>query len=368
MDREKSLQYISEDDNECRLSKAKTRKPRRLDREKSLPLQGNIRAGSRQKANAGRIPNNHTKGKRKNMNWIKYTLVVPAEKVDIVTALLTDLPYLQGIEVGEYSLTEADCQAMFVDILPEELNQKQEEIALNFYLQEDDTAKTAGIKELLQPFLGEKIEFQQEIIREEDWANNWKQYYHGFAASERIFIYPIWEQPEDGYPIAIGLDPGMAFGSGTHETTELCLQALEKYSKAGNRVLDVGTGSGILAIAAAKLGAAEVLAIELDENAVKVAKENVEYNGVIPKVEVRVGNLADGVSEKYDIIVANILADVICVLAKDVKKLLNPQGIFITSGIIADKTDMVKRALTEAGLTVTEVTEKGEWRMVAAHA
>lgn len=302
------------------------------------------------------------------MNWIKYTVAVPAEKLDIVTAVLTDIPYLQGIEVGEYSLTEADCQAMFVDILPEEWNQKQEEIPVDFYLPEDSAAKAEEIKAFLHPFLGEKIVFAQETVRDEDWANNWKQYYHGFAAGERIYIYPIWEQPDESYAINIGLDPGMAFGSGTHETTELCLRALEKYGKTGNHVLDVGTGSGILAIAAAKLGAAEVLAVDLDENAVKVAKKNVDYNDVSCRVQVRAGNLTDGVSGTYDIVVANILADVICLLAKDVKKFLNPQGIFITSGIIADKTDMVQRALTEAGLTVIETTEKGEWRMVAAHA
>ena len=302
------------------------------------------------------------------MNWIKYTVAVPAEKLDVVTAVLTDIPYLQGIEVDEHSLTAEECAAMFVDILPEEWNQKQDWIPVSFYLPEDSADKAEKIKEFLRPFLGERIELEQAAVREEDWANNWKQYYHSFAASQRIFIYPIWEQPDLSYPINIGLDPGMAFGSGTHETTELCLRALEKYCKTGDHVLDVGTGSGILAIAAAKLGAAEVLAIDLDENAVKVATENVEYNGVDHRVWVSHGNLTDGVGETYDIVVANILADVICLLAKDVKKFLNPQGIFITSGIIADKADMVRRALTEAGLTVTETTEKGEWRMVAAHA
>ncbi len=301
------------------------------------------------------------------MDWIKHTIVATPEKVDIVTAVLTDIPYLQGVEIGENFLTEEECRAMFVDILPEEWNRKQEQIPISFYLSEDTAWKVEEIKEQLRPFLGEEFELTTERTKEEDWANNWKQYYHSFAVGENIFIYPIWEEKNESYPINIGLDPGMAFGSGTHETTELCLKAIEKYSKSGDHVLDIGTGSGILAIAAAKLGA-EVLAIDLDENAVKVAKENVEYNGVSRQVQVMMGNLADGVGEKYDIVVANILADVICLLARDVKKILKPQGIFITSGIIADKVDMVKRTFAEEGLTLVELAEKGEWRMVAAHA
>lgn len=302
------------------------------------------------------------------MNWIKYTCNVPSQKLDVVTAVLTDIPYLQGIEIEDYSLTEEEYDALFIDILPEELNRKQEQIPVSFYLAEDRTEKAEDIKALLRPFLGEDIAFSTECTAEEDWANSWKQYYHSFAVGEKIFIYPIWEERNENYPINIGLDPGMAFGSGTHETTELCMRAIEKYLKPADKVLDVGTGSGILAIAAAKLGAKQVLAIDLDANAVKVAKENVEYNGVQEQITVSVGNLAEGVSERYEIVVANILADVICILAKDVKKFLKPGGIFITSGIIADKLDMVKQSFAEEGLKIVEISAKGEWRMVAAYA
>ncbi|RRD95071.1 50S ribosomal protein L11 methyltransferase [Clostridiales bacterium COT073_COT-073] len=302
------------------------------------------------------------------MNWIKYSFRVPAEKLDIVTAVLTDVPYLQGIEIEDYSLTEEDCRALFVDILPEELNQKQESIPISFYLSEDMTEKAEEIKTFLRPFLCQEIVFTTYSTAEEDWANSWKKYYHSFAVGEKIFIYPIWEEADHNYPITIGLDPGMAFGSGTHETTELCLRALEKYMQPGDQVLDVGTGSGILAIAAAKLGAGQVLAIDLDENAVKVAKENVEFNGEQTRITVRTGNLAEGVTAQYEVVVANILAEVICLLAKDIKKFLKSGGIFITSGIIADKVGAVEKALTDEGLKVIEIAEKGEWRMVAAHA
>lgn len=302
------------------------------------------------------------------MNWIKHTFTIPAEKLDLITAVLTDIPYLQGIEIEDYSLTEEECKAMFVDILPAEMNQKKETTPISFYLSETTLEKAEEIRDLLRPYLEEEVVFATVNTVEEDWANSWKQYYHSFHVGENIYIYPIWEEKNESYPINIGLDPGMAFGSGTHETTELCMVALEKYLKSSDKVLDVGTGSGILAIAAAKLGADKVLAIDLDENAVKVAKENVAFNGVENKVKVQVGNLADDVKETYDIVVANILADVICLLAKDVKKLLKKDGVFLTSGIIADKVDLVKETFAQEGLKVIEVAEKGEWRMVAAYA
>lgn len=302
------------------------------------------------------------------MNWIKYTFAIPTEKLDLITAVLTDIPYLQGIEIEDYSLTEEECKAMFVDILPEEMNQKREQTPISFYLSEETMEKAEEIRELLRPYLQGEIAFTTQNTVEEDWANSWKQYYHSFSVGDNIYIYPIWEEKNENYPINIGLDPGMAFGSGTHETTELCMVALEKYLKNSDKVLDVGTGSGILAIAAAKLGASEVLAIDLDENAVKVAVENIAYNEVEKKVKVRVGNLAEDVKESYDIVVANILADVICLLAKDVKKLLKSGGLFISSGIIADKLELVKETFAKEGLKVTEIAQKGEWRMVAAYA
>lgn len=303
------------------------------------------------------------------MNWIKYTFQVGLEKVDIITGLLTDIPYLQGIEIEDYALTEEDCQELFVDILPEELRQKQKQdmTPISFYLGEDQADKAEEIKTVLRPFLQSEINFATKLMVEEDWANSWKQYYHSFGVGQNIFIYPIWEKPNPNYPINIGLDPGMAFGSGTHETTDLCLRALEKYMQVGHWLLDIGTGSGILAIAAAKLGAAKVVAVDLDENAIKVARENVEYNQETAKIELKIGNLADGVTGQYNILVANILAEVICLLAKDVKAFLKKDGIFIASGIIADKLESVKTALDQAGLEIIEIAEKGEWRMVAAH-
>ncbi len=204
-------------------------------------------------------------------------------------------------------------------------------------------------------------------VNEEDWANNWKKYYKPTKIGENIVVKPIWEEYEANGEMVIELDPGMAFGTGTHETTRMCVEALEENVKEDTTVFDIGTGSGILAIAAAKLGAKKVIGVDLDPVAVDSAKENVSFND-LNNIEILYGNLMDVVTGKADLVVANIIAEIIVVLAEDVKNFLVPGGLFITSGIIRERRDLVETKLKEKGFKIKEVKEQGEWLCVIAEA
>ena len=206
------------------------------------------------------------------------------------------------------------------------------------------------------------LEISTLNVRDEDWAEVWKKFYKPFKAGRSLVVKPTWEHydPQPGDRI-IEIDPGMAFGTGTHETTFMCMEQLEKYVTPGCRAIDVGCGSGILGLAAAKLGAADVLAIDLDELAVKVAAENTEKNGLSNVVRVAHGDLLEKREEKADVIVANIIADVICYLCGPVKKHLLEGGTFICSGIIKEREQDVVNALTAADYTILETKRKGEW-------
>lgn len=207
----------------------------------------------------------------------------------------------------------------------------------------------------------EDYEIFSEEVNENDWANEWKKYYKPTRVGNKFVIKPLWEEYEaKGEEIILHMDPGMAFGTGTHETTRLCLEAIEDYMKKDTRVFDIGTGSGILAIGASKLGAGEVVGVDLDIVAVNSAKENVGYNH-LENVEILHGNLMDVVEGTADIIVANIIAEVILILIDDVKKMINIDGVFIASGIIREKEKMVTDALHEKGFSIKEVRREGEW-------
>lgn len=205
-------------------------------------------------------------------------------------------------------------------------------------------------------------------VHEEDWATAWKQYYHPIKVSERFTIVPTWEDyhPKNSDEIIIELDPGMAFGTGTHPTTVMCLQALEKTVKAGDVVIDVGTGSGVLSIASALLGANKVHAFDLDPVAVKSAQENVQLNHVEKIVEVEQGNLLEKVQTEADVVVANILAEVIMTFTDDAYSIIKPGGFFITSGIIGAKKEVVKSALEKSGFIIEEVLMLEDWVSIIA--
>lgn len=205
-------------------------------------------------------------------------------------------------------------------------------------------------------------------VNEEDWATAWKQYYHPVKISERFTIVPTWEDytPVSTDELIIELDPGMAFGTGTHPTTVMCLQGLEKVVKAGDTVIDIGTGSGVLSIGAAMLGAKSVHALDLDEVAVRSAKENVALNKVSETVEVFHGNLLDTVKEPADVVVANILAEIIMSFTDDAFTIVKPGGLYVTSGIIGAKRDDVKAALEASGFVIEEVLLMEDWVAIIA--
>lgn len=204
-------------------------------------------------------------------------------------------------------------------------------------------------------------------VFESDWANEWKKYYKPTRIGQHIVIKPSWEafEPEPA-DLIIEIDPGGAFGSGTHETTSMCIEQLDKRVKPDTLVYDIGCGSGILAIAAAKLGAKEVIAVDLDQAAVETSIENVRLNAVESQVTVKHGNLMDVVSGKADIVVANIIADVICFLSESIHQFMHEESLFIASGIINLKLEQVLNSLKANGLEVVEVVEKGEWAVVVS--
>lgn len=224
-------------------------------------------------------------------------------------------------------------------------------------------ARLAALKDYFEdPIQGNPV-FRE--MSEDDWENSWKQYFHPIRIGKSIVIKPTWEdyQAEQG-DLVLEIDPGMAFGTGTHDTTSLCLEELEKIVKEGQTVFDIGTGSGILALAAALLGAEKVIAVDFDDTAVKIAKENVELNRLTEKIEVFCGDLLSTVSGQADIIVANIVANVICLLVEDIPVKLKTKGLFLASGIIKDRADEVIEKAKAAGLKLVESKASGIWVML----
>ncbi|MFJ7991270.1 50S ribosomal protein L11 methyltransferase [Peribacillus frigoritolerans] len=230
-----------------------------------------------------------------------------------------------------------------------------------------------AIKESINNLLLFDIDLGKNVVsisevNEEEWATAWKKYYNPVKISERFTIVPTWEDytPVSSDELIIELDPGMAFGTGTHPTTVMCIQALERTVTPGDLVVDVGTGSGVLSIAAALLDAKRIQSLDLDEVAVQSAKQNVEINNVQDKVFVSQGNLLDGVNEQADIVVANILAEVIMRFTDDVAKVVKPGGYFIASGIIQTKKQDVKEAIIASGFTVEETILMEDWVAIIA--
>lgn len=314
------------------------------------------------------------------MRWNKFTLKTRSAVEDIVISTLAEAG-VEGVEIEDkIPLTEQDKQQMFVDILPE--GPEDDGIAyLNFYLDEaeDKEALLARVREALEELrsfmdIGE-CTITESQTEDKDWINNWKQYFHQFYVDD-ILIIPSWEdvKPEDSEKMVIHIDPGTAFGTGMHETTQLCIRQIRKYVTDRTRILDVGCGSGILGMLALKFGAAYSVGTDLDPCAVEATHENMQGNGIRPdQYEVMIGNLINDPEiqervgyEKYDIVAANILADVLVELTPVIVSRLKPGGIYITSGIIDDKEQTVVEAVERAGLEVLEVTYQGEWVSVTA--
>lgn len=306
------------------------------------------------------------------MKYRELTIYIQREASDVVCAMLYDYP-IQGVEILDQYLTQEEQDEMFVDAIEFD-NVMAQEVGVKFYLSyEEDVTK---ILESIDQRLDDIAEFMElgsrrlttEDSFEEDWANNWKQYYKPFFIGNDILIKPLWEnldnETKNKARIIIDMDPGMAFGSGTHETTSLCIRALDQYLKTTDTFIDIGCGSGILGIVAAKLGAKKGILIDLDKNAVKVAKENVEINQVSSTLEVYHGDLLENIHEEVDLVVANIFAEVIMGVSPDVYKILKSDGIFIASGIIREKEQFVCDKLIEESFEVLEVVRDGGWIVI----
>lgn len=314
------------------------------------------------------------------MKWKSFRLKTTTQAEDIVSSMLADLG-VEGVQIEDkIPLTAADKEQMFVDILPE--TEADDGIAyLSFYLEED--ADTESILKNVRQELEEMSEFmdlgecsiEESETEDVDWVNNWKQYFHQFYVDD-ILIIPSWEDVklEDEDKMVIHIDPGTAFGTGMHETTQLCIRQIRKHVTQDTEILDVGCGSGILGMLALKFGAKHSVGTDLDPCAIDATYENMEVNGISKdQYEVMIGNIIDdkAVQDKvgyecYDIVVANILADVLVALTPVIVNQLKKGGIYITSGIIDDKEETVVEAVKKAGLEVLEVTYQGEWVSVTA--
>lgn len=314
------------------------------------------------------------------MKWNRFTVKTKTEAEDIVISTLAEVG-IEGVEIQDKQpLTEEDKAQMFVDIMPE--GPADDGIAyLNFYL-EEDADKEAILKDVREALddlknfmdIGEAT-IEESQTEDKDWINNWKQYFHQFYVDD-ILIVPSWEEvkAEDKDKMILHIDPGTAFGTGMHETTQLAIRQLKKYVTPDTEMLDVGTGSGILGIVALKLGAKHVLGTDLDPCAVPAVAENKEANQIVDETfDMVIGNIIDDKAiqdqagyEKYDIVTANILADVLIPLTPVIVNQMKKGAYYITSGILDVKEEVVVEAVKAAGLTVVEVTHQGEWVSVTA--
>ena len=315
------------------------------------------------------------------MKWFKYRVKTIVDAEDIIISTLYDIG-LEGAQIEDkVPLSALEKEQMFVDILPE--TEDDDGIAyLNFFVEDDGSNDKDEILNNIRQELDELKEFNIEIgdgtvsvdeTEDIDWINNWKQYFHQFYI-EDVLVIPSWEdiKPEDEGRLILHIDPGKAFGTGAHETTQLCIKELKKYIKSDTELLDVGTGSGILAILSLMFGAKHAVGTDLDPCAVDAVADNMKQNNIAEaQFDMMIGNIINDKEtqdkvgyEKYDIVVANILADVLVPLTPVVANHIKKDGIYITSGIIEGKETVVKKAMEDAGFEVISINSQGEWRSV----
>ena len=314
------------------------------------------------------------------MKWKKFTLETTTDAVDYLGSMFDDIG-IEGMEIEDnVPLTESETKGMFIDILPE-LPPDDGTAKVSFYV--EDLSNLENIMHQVNAGLDEIAEFVNVGERtlsvseteDKDWINNWKEHFHQFYVDD-ILIVPSWEEvkEEDKDKMILHIDPGTAFGTGMHETTQLVIRQLKKFVTKDTQMLDVGTGSGILSIIALKLGARHAVGTDLDPCAVPAVEENKEVNGIpVEAFDMMIGNIIDDKEvqdrvgyEKYDIVTANILADVLVPLTPVIVHQMKPGAVYITSGILDVKEEVVKEAVVAAGLEVVEVTHQGEWVSVTA--
>ena len=299
------------------------------------------------------------------MEWTDIRLTVAKADADNAEAVATMIAE-GGIYIEDYSdIEEQVAEIAHVDLIEQELLDKpRDTVIIHIYLEPGASpVEMLALIAARMEAAGIAYAVETEGVEQEDWQNGWRKYYHPMDIGSRLAIVPSWQE-YDTDRVKLILDPGLAFGTGGHETTSLCLEALDQRVRGGERVLDIGTGSGILAIAALKLGAASAEGVDIDPVAVRTAGENAALNGVADKLTVLVGDLSDKASGKYDIITANIVANAIISLAPSVPGLMAEGAAFIASGIIDSRKGEVIAALEKAGLSVQEVKEKRGWECI----
>lgn len=298
------------------------------------------------------------------MDWTEITASVPTSQVDEAAAIANmTVPY--GIYIEDYSNLEQDAlEIAHIDLIDEELVKKDRtKSIIHLYIADNDNAVEV-LSFLKERMMAAGIDFNlgSEIVDDTDWNENWKKYFKAFEIGDRIAVCPSWEKYENkDNRTVISLDPGAAFGTGTHATTSLCLEILENKVKSDSEILDVGTGSGILSIASMLLGAKSAIGVDIDALSVKTANENAKRNGVERDTKFIVGDLADKISGKYDIVCANIVADVIIRLFDNIGEFMKDDGILIISGIIDIRADEVEKSALEHGFKIVENLTREEW-------
>ena len=298
------------------------------------------------------------------MDWTEITATVPVERTDDAAAIANmTVPY--GIYIEDYSdIEKAAEEIAHVDIIDEELvNKDRTKSIIHMYIAKEENAveAIAFLKERMAT-AGIDFEVSSEKVDDVDWSENWKKYFKAFEIGEKLAVRPSWETYENkDNRTVINLDPQVAFGTGSHATTALCLEVLEKNITNETNVLDIGTGSGILAIASVLLGAKSAIGVDIDEMSVNTAKNNAIINGVADKTEFILGDLAEKISGKYDVICANIIADVVIRLFDNVADFMKEDSILIVSGIIDIRSDEVEKAAIEHGFEITQALTREEW-------
>lgn len=292
------------------------------------------------------------------MKYIEMTINTSKDKKDIIEGILFDYGIYTTEEISSDIVDELDQDEKDWDFIDYPLlNSKEGVFALRVYPENMEDANNLKA-ELNEKNLGQCLIEEKD---DEDWANNWKKYYKPLEIGEKLAIVPEWEAYDNDKRIVIKINPGMAFGTGTHESTYMCLELLERYVNKDDEIFDIGCGSGILAIAALKLGAKRALAVDIDDKCIDASHENADLNNLEDKMEIKKGNLLDVVKGRADLIVSNIIAEIIVDEIKNLKNHMDKGGIFITSGIIKERRQMVIDALKENGFEIIDELEKNNW-------
>lgn len=292
------------------------------------------------------------------MKYIEMTINTSKDKKDIIEGILFDYGIYTTEEISSDIVDELDQDEKDWDFIDYPLLNSNEDIfALRVYPENMEDANNLKA-ELSEKKLGQCLVEEKD---DEDWANNWKKYYKPLEIGEKLAIVPEWEDYDNDNKVVIKINPGMAFGTGTHESTYMCLELLERYVKKDDDIFDIGCGSGILAIAGLKLGAKKALLVDIDEKCIDASHENAGLNDLEDKMEIKKGNLLDVVKGRADLIVSNIIAEIIVDEIKNLKNHMDKGGIFITSGIIKERRQMVIEALEENGFEIIDELEKNNW-------